>query len=155
MSLQFSTALKELMIAPFPSVFNGGFIRVYSGSQPATGDDAVAGTYLGSITLNGLPEGMGFAAGLTFIQDAQYITKPYTDLWQLGVVNSGTASWFRLFAFGNGDDGSASLAYARADGGITDTGGFGELRLPSLDLTAGDVVGPVNFFYTIKPVSGG
>lgn len=155
MSLQVSTALKVYLLSLFPSVFNGGFIRVYSGVQPATADEAVSGDYLGSITLRGLPEGLGVGAGLTFDQVAQYITKPYTDLWQLAVVNSGIAGWFRLFMPGDVDDGGASLLYPRVDGVVTDNTGVGELRLPSLTLTAGDVVGPINFFYTIKPLLGG
>jgi hypothetical protein len=154
MTAQVSNALKGILLSPFPDTFNAGFIDVYAGTQPLTSDiGADPGDYLGTITYRGLPREWGTPAGLTFSQAGPYILKPYTDLWQLSVANSGTATWFRLVT-ANDDGTETSLTWPRLDGAIANVSGGGELILPSLSLTAGDVVSPLSFFVTIPPLLG-
>lgn len=154
MGLQVSTALKTALLAPFPGVFDGGHIRVFSGTKPSTADDAETGTYLGSITNGGMPVSFGTdLAGLQFIQWGPYIGGSMDQLFGMVVEGIGVASWFRLVG-PSPDDGGPSFGLPRVDGECSLYTGYGPLFLPSLSLTPGQFISPIGFTYTIPPIVG-
>ena len=53
MSLQVSTGWKALTVALAKASFDGGVIRLFSGTQPATSDLAQTGALLGEIRIDG------------------------------------------------------------------------------------------------------
>lgn len=149
MTLQVSNAHKVAVAQLFASLYTGGVIRVMSGAQPATADAAQAGTLLGVITLNGLPN-----AGLTFAVDGPFVAKPVGAQWRLTAVASGNAGWWRLVASPR-DDGGASYTVRRVDGAIgTNPASGAELILPSLAIVAGQQYPLDSFLFTIPPILG-
>lgn len=52
MALRISTGARNLLLAGqgFQGMFNRGYINIYSGAQPVSGDAAVTGTLLGTVT---------------------------------------------------------------------------------------------------------
>ena len=54
MALRFSTALRSAVIGTvgMAGALSTGIIEIYTGAQPASADDPVAGTLLGRVTLN-------------------------------------------------------------------------------------------------------
>lgn len=120
----------------FRGIFKSGVIDLYSGVQPATADDAVTGTLLGRITLNGaaFTEGVATNGLLYDVPAAGAITKPGASNWQYTGLAAGTIGWFRIR--GNAiDSGALSTTLPRIDGaaGVTS----GELRLTVLDVAIG------------------
>jgi hypothetical protein len=95
-------------------IFKDGVLRIYSGSQPSSPDNAVSGTLLLEITESGGTFAHGaFANGLEFENDptAGEMEKASGETWQgLGLV-AGTAGWFRLCANPT-DNGAASTTLA-------------------------------------------
>ena len=104
MALRLSTALRNAILTGgttggFKGAMSYGIIYIYSGSQPASADDAETGTLLAKITLasgaftsgvttNGLSLG---TAGSGSIAKA-------SEVWSgVGLAN-GTAGWYRFYA---------------------------------------------------------
>lgn len=152
MTLQVSNGFKTLILGPtaFETIFNGGLIRVFSGMQPASASAAETGTYLGTITSNGYLPSMLPAAGLSYLRDGPYIGNSPAQTWLLNVEFAGTAGWFRAIGPAP-DDGGVSYTLPRFDGGIA-VDNSKELQLPSLTLATGEIVGPIQLFYTIPPI---
>lgn len=156
MTLLVSTQFKTLLLAGFPEIFNGGHIRVFSGTQPLTPDAAETsqgGVLIGAITMNGFPVGIGSPAALRYLASGAYITSFPLDIWVLTPTASQMASWFRVVT-GPADTGDASLAYPRLDGAVGTVAGAAELILPTASLTLGTPVAPISFFYSIPPLVG-
>lgn len=155
MTLQVSTEFKTQLLAGFPAIFNGGVIAVYNGTQPVTADDAVTGSLLGYVTLNG-----GYWApgdtnnGLLYDANGPYVSMPFGAQWALTVRQNGTASWFRVLGK-DADVGGTSYDMPRIDGSINTSAETGaQLILPDVTLVLGDTI-PINYFmYTIPPVLG-
>jgi hypothetical protein len=91
------------------ALLNSGLVRIYDGSQPATGDTAISGnTLLAELTLNAT----AFGAGSAGVATANAITA------DASANNTGTASWFRVLDSGGVDvtdnvfDGSVGTASA-------------------------------------------
>jgi len=121
-------------------LFYRGNILIYSGSQPASADDAPTGTLLVTIYSD------GSSAGLSF-DDASFgtLSKKATETWTGTVVANGTAGWFRLIS--PGDSGSSSTTDERIDGAIATTGA--EMNFSSLTMTAGAIQAISTFQITI------
>jgi hypothetical protein len=88
---------------------NGGTLRIYSGSQPATANLAPSGTLLAAITL----PNPAFAA-------ASSGARAKTGTWQDSSADGGSATaagWARMSEAG--DDGSENGDFARLDGAFT------------------------------------
>lgn len=95
-----------------------GTIKVYTGSQPTTADDAEAGTLLATFTLSDPAFGAA-ASGV--------VTLAGTPLTTTGAA-AGTAGWFRLE-----DSTGANII----DGSVTVTGGGGQLELNTTTISSG------------------
>jgi len=104
-----------------------GFIKIYSGTEPATGDAAVTGTLLCTISLDGGATGLSLAAAAS----AGVIAKA-AEVWSGPIAATGTAGYYRFSAAG--DDGTASATQERIQGSVALAGG--DLNLSSVSLVA-------------------
>lgn len=98
------------------AAFDGGLIKVYSGSEPASADDDATGTLLWTISVDG--DGTGLTFDPTPI--GRSIVKPAAAAWQ-GATTAGTAGYFRLVA--SGDDGLSSTTQKRVQGSVGSVAG--------------------------------
>jgi hypothetical protein len=117
-----------------------GVILIYSGSQPASANDAVSGTLLGRVTVNAGAWTAGSPTnGLEFATPAaRQMTKALAEVWQFTGLAEGTAGWFRFV--GNAvDPGTADTTetYPRIDGRIATTGA--EMNMSNLNVVTGAV----------------
>ena len=138
MAVRFSTGLRDALLDanPLKTVFQDGIIEIRTGSQPASADDAVTGTLLGTVTLNsgaftpGSPtNGLEFgtaASGVIGINPG--------DVWSFNAVATGVAGWFRFK--GNAlDNDASSTTLPRIDGSVGK--GTGDLSLSATSLSSG------------------
>jgi len=93
-------------------VFKNSKLIMYTGSQPASADDAPIGTKLVEITKNGSGN---FDLVFDEAEDGS-INKVPADNWSGQAVASGTAGWFRLIV--NGDSEVYNTDDPRIDGAI-------------------------------------
>lgn len=133
MALRMSTGLvnKLLDTSAFRTLFAGSFIDIFSGTQPASPNDAPVGTKLATIYSNGSSIGLSFAAAAA----GGILTKTLAEAWsQTAATASGTAGYFRLREAT--DSGLLlSTTAVRLDGAIATSGA--EMNLGSLTITAG------------------
>jgi len=136
MTIRLSTGLRNNLAGNtgFAATFANGIIEIRSGAQPASADNAVSGTLLGTVTLNSGAFTTGSPAnGLTFATATGGAVSK-TGVWSMNGVATGVAGWFRLK--GNAtDDGSASTTLPRMDGSVATSGA--DMNLSNLSITAG------------------
>ena len=155
MNLQISTGLKTLYmhaLAQYAAAYPGGVLRVFSGTQPSTSDQAEnqhGGVRIGVVTRNGLP--VGYAGSeLNLVQTGPFLVNRPEDEWVLTPLASGAARWCRYCVDPN-DDGGVNFGAVRIDGDVGAGDSF-NLQLPSTSLVLGTIVGPLSYFYTIPPI---
>ncbi len=103
-------------------IFQNGHIVIYSGSQPANGDTAYAGTELVKITVaSGAVVAGEETNGLEFQTSASGEIEKNSDVWSGLGLAAGTAGWFRFYANGS-DAGGASTTLPRIDGSVGTSG---------------------------------
>lgn len=107
-----------------------GIIRIYTGSQPASANDAASGTLLGTLTLTD----PAFGNAATGVATASAITS------DTSADATGTAGWFRAL-----DSDAATVI----DGSITATGGGGDLTLDSVSIVAGGTIAVTSWTVTM------
>ena len=95
-----------------------GTLKIYSGSQPATANDAASGTLLATVTM-----GAWGAASSGTANGADPVS--------VNASATGTAGWFRA---------ASSGGTTVFDGDVTATGGGGVMTLSSTALTSGNPV---------------
>jgi hypothetical protein len=122
---------------PFRTIFNLGFINIYSGAAPLTADAAVTGTLITKISNNSVP-----ATGLTWeaASVGGVLAKKATETWSGVNQSSATATHYRLVAAG--DTGVASTTQARVQGTIGT--GNGDMNFGTNVLVSGDTL-PINY----------
>lgn len=126
-------------------LFYKGFIRVYSGTQPALADDAVTGVHLVTLYSDGT------ATGLTFDDAALgVLSKAVAETWSGTCLATGTAGYFRLYTSSGDTITSVSTTEERIDGAIGVA--TGELKFSSVDFTSGAVI-TVNTFSLTLPAT--
>lgn len=111
--LKTSTGLAAYLacVGSLKEAFDGGLIKVYSGSEPASPDDVATGDLLWTISVGG--DGTGLTIDPTPVGRA--MVKPPAAVW-CGATTAGTATYFRLVA--TGDDGLASTSQKRVQGSV-------------------------------------
>lgn len=139
----------------FETLFSGGCIEVFSGSQPATADLAATGTRLARITAGGGAWVAGAATnGLQFTRSSIYALNDPAQSWILTGLATGTAGYARLIdVAGVAGDSSTARRIDMAVGlNDPDVVGDYQLRLPSLAITASTLI-PVSswWFYLPSP----
>jgi len=117
-------------------IFTNGVIKLYTGAQPATADDAPTGTMLGDITVGGAAFVEGSASnGLNFgAPSGKTISKASGETWKFTGSAAGTIGWFRFQANAVDND-SSSTSLSRIDGSVGVTSG--DLRLTSVTSAVG------------------
>ncbi len=131
MTLKLSTGARNTMLdtGSLKSIFALGFIKIYTGSAPATADAAVTGTLLCTISNASSGTGINMAAAAV----AGVLDKLSSETWSGVNVASGTAGYYRQVAVG--DDGTLSTTQARVQGSIATAGS--DMNLSSTSLTSG------------------
>jgi hypothetical protein len=126
-----STGLRNYMLASgsLKDALDGGEIRIYAGTVPATADAAIgSATLLCTITLEGGATGITFAAAAA----AGVLQKNASEEWSGTNADSGTATFFRHVV--DSDDGSESTTALRIQGTVNTVGA--DLNLSSTSLVA-------------------
>ena len=138
MAIRFSEGLRDKMLgsADLKTAMADGVIRIYSGVQPTSANDAISGTLLLEITESGGAFVHGAAAnGLEFDAPSEgIIAKAVAETWVGNGLNDGTAGWAR-FRANPLDDGTSSTTLARIDMSVARTGG--DLNLSNTTITSG------------------
>ena len=112
-------------------IFENSKLIIYTGSQPASADDAPIGTKLVEITKN---SSGNFDLVFDEASDGS-INKVPSDNWSGQAINSGTAGWFRLLV--NGDTEVYSTTDPRIDGAVGTSNA--ELIMADTNITSGSV----------------
>lgn len=141
---RFSTGLRNKMLDanPFKTIMAAGFIKIYSGAEPADADAAVTGTLLCTISISSGGTGINMAASAV----AGVLSKSGSETWSGVNAASGTAGYARHVAAG--DDGTLSTTQARVQGPCALAGGF--INLSSLSLTSG-LTTPIDYYNIALP----
>lgn len=125
MATRIATAARNAAADAVVDLLDGGTgagtIKIYTGTQPASAQDAVSGTLLATITLTD----PAFGAASTGVA-----TLAGTPLSGTGVA-AGTAGWARL-----ADSAGATVL----DGSVTATGGGGQIELATTTISSGVTV---------------
>lgn len=134
----------------FRDIMRDGVIRVYSGAQPSSADDAETGTLLCKLTLSSGTFVAGEDAnGLELGESASgIIGKEVGEVWSGENLASGTAGWFRWYS--NSETTGASTSAVRLDGACGTSGA--EMVMGSTSLSAG-VDTTVNSVQITQPAS--
>jgi hypothetical protein len=148
-STGFRTAL--LSGSSFNDIMGGGVIKIFQGGQPTSADEAEQGTFMGYVTLNGLPwvagnPNFGIQWGVQGIAAV-----PTQSPLALSCITSGAVGWFRIV--GNApDSGELSLTLPRIDGIIAQTGStsVADMFWGNTTLTAGSSY-PIQYLMFVFP----
>ena len=85
MTIRFNTAMRDAMVTALTGAISGYTLSIYTGSQPATANDAATGTKLVDIMINGFNAPASGSATLD-------TSTPNTGV----AVATGTAGWGRI-----------------------------------------------------------
>lgn len=127
-----STTLANQVADNLYDVFNAGTLKLYSGSQPASADDAPTGTLLLTITLPATA--FGAASGGI---------KAKAGVWAGVGAAAGTAGWCRWENAATGK---------KLDGSVGTTGSGAEVELDNLVIAVSQVV-TINTASAVQPLS--
>ena len=132
MAIRLSTAARnastDAVVDLIDAGAGAGTLKIYTGTQPATGDTAPSGTLLATVTL--IDPAFGASATGTAAGGDPAAVNP---------VASGNAGWFRI------QDSNGNNVY---DGSVTATGGGGDLQLSNIALAPGINVDITALSYT-------
>lgn len=101
-------------------------MKVYTGTQPASANNAATGTLL--VTVN-LPATVDTTSLTGSAISASPITLQKYGTWQATITTSGTAGWFRIE--------KADTSVERLDGSISTSGGGGDLIVNTTTFSSG------------------
>lgn len=115
MAIRLSNALRTaiMVTGSAKSRLDGGFLYLFSGTQPASSEDAAAGTLLGAVSINGAG-----VTGLTFTtgDNPGEMKKTVAEVWQATGIAAGTARWFRFQRLDTDEATTRAAATAAASG---------------------------------------
>jgi hypothetical protein len=120
----------RILNSGYKAIEGNSKLRIYSGSQPASANNAATGTLLVEISLPATAFSAATPGNKKLV---------LSGTWQATAGTGGTAGWFRLLHTGNDD---------RMDGSVTASGGGGDLQLDTVTITAGGTV-TINTFDVI------
>lgn len=119
-----STGHIKQQLTEITKMYANGVMAIYSGTQPASADDAETGSLLCLITRNSgaftpgdSENGLNFKLPLIFTGE---ITKDPEEIWSGIAINDGVAGWFRFYdnTYTTGE----SFIAKRFDGSISNVG---------------------------------
>lgn len=137
MALKLSTGLvnKLMDTSPFKTVFAGCFIDIYTGSQPASADDAPTGsTKLVTLYSDGVSAGLSFEASATNGELEKNSAETWSGTASFGIASPQNAQWFRMREAGDAGTAQSTTA-ARVDGTIGTSGQ--QMNLGSVSIANG------------------
>lgn len=136
--LRFSTGLRNgiLNATGIKEAMADGVLRIYSGAQPVSADNAVSGTLLLEVTVDGGAFSHGSATnGLEFDAPAAgVLSKAAAETWRGNGLADGVAGWFR-FCANPVDSGGSSTTLARIDGSVGRSAA--DLNLSNVNIAVG------------------
>lgn len=111
MTIQLSTGARNTSLSNgLQTAWNGGFMDLYTGAQPANADSAVTGTLLATVTLPATAFNAAASGSITL-----------QGTWQCAsAAATGTAGYFRMRL--SGDAGGASATLVRMQGSVGTVG---------------------------------
>lgn len=137
MTWRLSTGLRNAMLnaTGLKGGLADGKIKIFTGSQPASANNAESGTLLLEITLDAGAFSHGSATnGLEFDAPASgVIAKAAAETWRGVAVADGTAGWGRFVANPT-DAGGSSTTLLRLDFSVSLSGGGGDVILSDITL---------------------
>ena len=109
----FDSVIVEEVFDGFIEIMRGCKCNIYQGTMVTNADTAASGgNLLVTVSLN------GSGTGLTFTESSNgIIEKPVADTWTGSIAQSGTATWFRFYEYGD-DPHTLSTTAARFDGTV-------------------------------------
>ena len=144
--MKLSTGLRDYMMATgsFKAGMDGSYVKIYSGTAPASPDDAIpsGSTLLTTVSVGGTATGVTFEATAT----AGLLVKAAGETWEGTNLADGTATWFRLAP--TADAGAASATALRVQGSVGQAGA--DLNITNTSLTT-NAVQSVDYFSILKP----
>lgn len=142
MALRLSTGLRNALVGTdgkgFGEIMNGGWLDIYTGSQPLHADSIETGTKLARISST---SGTTIDDGLKFGACSAGILPIGTPAWSGVVLAGGVAGWFRFYGSAGtaiGGLAGTSGTAVRFDGAIGISGA--DLDLTHTTLTAGATI---------------
>jgi len=131
MTLKISTGLRDgiLNATGIKESLDGGCLRIYTGTEPATADAAIAvgNTLLCTVTNDATGTGVTFAAPV-----AGVLSKTSSETWRGVNAATGTASFFRYSTLA--DAGASSTTIPRIQGTVGVSGS--DLLVDSVSFTS-------------------
>jgi hypothetical protein len=137
MSLRLSDAMRNKLLdggasGGIKAGLNGGFLYIYSGSQPNSANTAASGTRLGKVTVNDDGStGLGFDSAASGV-----LSKAAAQAWKFHGLANGIAGWYRLCESTDNPD-TTDATKARIDGAIGTSGA--ELNLSNVSIVTNQV----------------
>lgn len=146
MTIKISTGLSNSMLGAnsLKTTMAAGFIRIYSGTEPATADAAVTGTLLCTISIASGGTGINFDTAAA----AGVLAKAPGETWSGVNAATGTAGYYRHVAAG--DTGASSTTQARIQGAVGVTGS--DLNLTSVSLVSA-ATQTIDFYTVAMPLT--
>lgn len=133
MAIKASTGLRNKLLDtnPLRTALASGFIKIYSGTVPASADEAISGgnTLLCTISVNSAGTGLTFEAAAV----NGTIVKNASEVWSGTNVATGTATFYRHVTAS--DTGALSTSESRIQGEVGLAGT--DMVLSSTSLTSG------------------
>lgn len=152
MAIRLSDALRNAMLqtSSVETALQLGFLIIYSGSQPASANNASTGVRLATIAVSDGPTGLTFDPIVT----AGTLPKAAAETWSATAIANGTAGWFRWAGLdtnkatteANSDAGG--LAFVAMDGSIAVSGA--DLNMSNVSIVLG-ATQTVTDFNIIQP----
>lgn len=146
MTLKLSTGMRDDLLDgnSLDAILALGNIKIYTGAEPASPNDAATGTLLVTITNNSTGTGITFEAAAV----AGVLAKNSGETWSGVNAATGTAAYFRHVAAG--DDGTLSTTQPRMQGSVGTVGA--DLNLSSTTLTSG-ATQTIDYYNVAMPIS--
>ena len=145
--MKISSGLRDYLMetGSFKAGMDGSYLKIYSGTAPASPDDAVPGgaTLLCTVSVSGGATGVTLEASAT----AGQLLKAAGESWEGVNAATGTATWFRLAPTADAAD--ASTSALRVQGTVAQSGA--DLNITNTSLTSG-ATQTVDYFSVLMPV---
>lgn len=117
MTIRLSDALRtaKMVTGSAKSRLDGGFLYMYSGTQPSSAEDAATGTLLAVFSIDGAG-----VTGLTWTTGdaAGEMKKTVAEAWQATGLADGTARWWRFNRLNTNEATTRAEAAAAAGGTV-------------------------------------
>lgn len=132
--MQLSNGIRNFLVSDgsLKGALDGSVIRLYSGTPPASANDAVPASADELCVVSVDDTG----TGITFEASSQpgLLLKTAAEVWEGTVAANGTATWFRVTT--PADDASASTTLVRLQGSVAQAGG--DMQITNPDLISGE-----------------